>query len=1825
MKIGKNIFICILLVLMLLCCINASSAQDTLDDTLGADISNQLEINDTLDDKLSANGDTIVVDVNGEGQYESISAAVSAATGGETILVRNGEYSEANTITFTKSVSIVGESQDGVKITGTTKSLFSTVEPAIVLSLTNLTILNAGGGSNPALKLTYSGHDLTVINCTFDSCGSKWGTMQFGHPGTAIIDNCKILNSKEMVSAGAGAVYISGAGQYTISNTIIDNVQYIPTSSYMQAAIYVSNANAVLNIENTIISNITAPTRGVIQTTGTVNIKGSKIQDNTLNQFSDSMTSHVIYLGDKGTVNIEQTEISDNTCVSQLFNNYKDTSKLTVNYCNIHDNAASATVNNLGTIDLEANWWGSSDKPADVTVDTWVVDNNGNYELNNGEPLAKEIPGLNGGDEPPVLPEGTIYISETGDDANNGSSEEYAIATLAHAVEIVNARENKTATVYMLNGDYTTAPVDITELNLTFIGQEKGKVIIHGTGKYIFDVYGDHLISKFENIDFVDSYSPSGNMGALRLYADYTEFTINNCNFRNISAKYGAIDLQADYGNINITNCVIEDVTGSTSMSAIVYINGASTSIFDNIEITNCRLDETYASENPTNYLRSIFYVASKTSTVTLTNLRITDNYGPMYGGVIESKSKMTVENTVISDNVVNTSVNGANGGEYLIWASDDDADISMANCVITNNTIVKTTRGLFYNQKGSINVEYSDISGNDAAKFVGSTGTIIADNNWWGTNDQPDSKVNKWVIMNVVTDDSDLSENNKVTFTVDFNHVLTSSGNLENLTGGEIPKDKYAVTLTAKNGEITPTSIVVNKGQTLTKTFTVTEINDEITLSCDGDDVTVILEGIPPYRGIIYVNTTGNDTNEGSIDAPVATIAKAVELALTNGGSGEIIIDEGTYVGNGYHVNGDLNVTGNGKVTLDANNEGRLFYMEYGDTASKIELHNLVLTNANGFGAAVYSLANELILDNVTIVNNQASNYLITSKGKLTITDSEISNSMSGDVIQQTGNGDILINNTVFKDNSIVDSTNVMAVINLNSASGNLVVENSKFINNTARQGVIKGNYNYNINVKGTEFIDNTNTASYGGAVYTSGGILNVTDCVFVNNKAARSGGAIYVGYRTTATVEKSVFVNNTANTMSDEYYGDAIYDGNKLTVNNSVLLTNSNNFLIYSDGENNVPYAQNNWWGTNDDPSSLNGYGYYEDDDWQEYDCPEVDVSNWVTMDASFTPADAQAGDEVTVIATFSNVNLPDGINVTFTSTSGNLNAVVSTVDAKASTSYTIDANDEAIVAASGNATVNMPIAQDLSNIVTNDTFYNFFDENGVLLNTVEFDELIFQGNFSDLATGYVILIKPITITGDNAVLNNLGIVVSASDITLNNLTLIADISLGDLVYVEGNNVNLNNLDITYTVGDESARAISIIDATDVNVINATIAFESHVTDSANDGCAINIEESQNVVVNGSEINSSLPALYVNYEAVTTQFMGLDKVNPIRVVKSNTVEITKNIINSETNDYSQAFATIQAIAVLETNDCLIDSNNITLTDEFAQTGQDIYLYGITFAYDEGLVMSNNNFTVHTNGGKKAAGTAYAIQGIESELSIICNNITTFSNGPNLGIYVTSMAGEGSIMLIENNFINVTGLAASGDAWALVSGIEIQNGDSKVYNNTIYTYNVADYGEDDYLSGISYIQYMYGGRSFDIQDNYVWTGGKYAIYLLEASNSIITGNELYGHDLYGNNAVFIQSGDNNIIEDNIPQELTNIVTNDTFYNFFDEFGNLLDSVEFDELIFQGEFSDLVSYITIDRALTITGGDAVLNDIAFVIAGSGVTLDNMTLVANSNL
>ena len=1699
MKINKNIFICALLVLMLLCCVNAVSAEESLNETLATDTVDEVVVADAPVEELSASGDTYVVDANGGGDYTSISAAVSAASGGETIFIKNGEYTETSKIDIgTKQLTFTGESQDGVIIKSGDNDLFYTTGSggaSLVISGLTFKDISMTGARTP---IFIGGNDnVEISDCTFDNCASRYGALRIFTSGSVTVDNCKFLGTKSSTGSYSSAIDFGGSGtaDYTLKNSIIDGseISTASTASYIFGAIYNEKNTGTVFLDNVTISNCNlASANGLITTKGNMEIKRSKIVDNYV--YRDLAVAGLFFVNGAKTVTIESSIIADNSEPNQILSANSASATYNLNYNNIQGNTfKNAFVYSDGTYTLDANWWGSNDKPADVAADTWVVENNGEYTLNTGDALEKEIPGLTdeGGDEPgPEI--NYIYVSPDGD--GDGSSID-SPTDLGTALQIVP----EGGSIFLCNGDYSLEDAMFIPKSLSFVGESRdGVELIVSQGFAIANPE-----NPFDEEYTVDSVS-------------FSKMTIDG------SAADTVIFASANVNELNITDCLISSV------------NNHIVSVGVNV------MSEPMQTTGTLNFKRNILQAT------TYSTLWIAGNW-----------------NANINNNLF----------------------------LIPNEDVV----------------------------MVESTGDVNVDYNYWGSSNPTLSvEPDVWIEFTANANPSEIynDESSDITVAAVLNDGSDASSYL--------PDYSIPVTLSAQ-GTLSQKEFDLNDGPAQATYTSDVARSEDIKAYVLTETLTIPITVKERYTGIIYVDVSGSDDNEGSINAPVATIAKAIELA--NAGSHEIIINEGTYVGNGYHVTDDLTVTGNGKVTLDANNEGRLFYMNYGDTANKIELHNLVLTNANGYGAAVYSLANELVLDNVTIVNNQATGYLITSKGKLTIKDSEISNSMSGDVIQQTGNGDILINNTVFKDNSIVDTTSVMAVINLNTASGNLVIENSKFINNTARQGVIKGNYNYNINVKGTEFIDNTNTVSYGGAIYTSGGTLDVSDCVFVNNKAARSGGAIYVGYRTTAVVDKCIFVNNTANTMNDEYYGDAIYDGNKLTVSNSVLLTNSNNGLIYSDGEDNVPYAQNCWWGTNDDPSSLNGVGYYEDDDWEEYDCPPVDVSNWVTMDASFTPEDAQAGDEVTVTAVFSNANLPDGIEVTFTSTSG-LNTVVSTVDAQASTTYTIDENDEAIIATSSNAIIEMPIAADLTNIVTQDNFYTFFDESGILRDDVPFEELIFQGEFSDLAAGYVIITKPVTITGDNAVLNNMGFVISSENVALDNLTLIATTPLGDLISVTESSVGLTNLTISYIVNEDgSSNAINVKGTdtiTDVHVLDCDIYFECHITKDNYVVTAINFDDVEDVYVDGCDIVANMPSLTVGSYDYTYFMMGLCAVNPIRVYEAYGAELTNNNIDVIVNSYDSSYPTVQALYIVGSDDVLVKGNNFTMVDDLTPAGTAIYLYAVECGFSEGIEFIENNFNISTTGGQSGAGSAYALQVATSEATFIGNNITCDSNGPNLGIYSPYGFGPAKDLVIKDNFLNITGYATGNNDFALISGIEIQTGYATIYNNTIYAQNKGDYADDCPVTAISAVQYSASTLSFDIKDNEVHTNGKYAVEMLYPPQSaIVVGNTLYAYELTGDAAVYIKSGDNNEVHDNLPaEELTNIVTNDTFFRFFDENGMLLDTIEFDELIFQGEFSDLVNTIIISDEITLTSDNAVLNNIALYITGDDVTVNGFTLNEN---
>ena len=502
---------------------------------------------------------------------------------------------------------------------------------------------------------------------------------------------------------------------------------------------------------------------------------------------------------------------------------------------------------------------------------------------------------------------------------------------------------------------------------------------------------------------------------------------------------------------------------------------------------------------------------------------------------------------------------------------------------------------------------------------------------------------------------------------------------------------------------------------------------------------------------------------------------------------------------------------------------------------------------------------------------------------------------------------------------------------------------------------------------------------------------------------------------------------------------------------------------------------------------------------------------------------------------------------------------------------------------------------------NVVTNETFFIYFDEDGLLREEVPFDELIFKGEFSDIVN-LISITTPLKITSDNAVLRNIAFAVLSDNVVLNGLTLISNVSCADnggaLILVAGNNVNVSNMNIRYIIKESvDAVAINANGVSNLNVVNSNIFFESCPKDDTLTASAINIDGVSNSFINGNNITAVLPYLFASNYDMKYFMMGVNTVNPIRMRECNNVTFSKNNVNTTANDGSASFPTLQCMFIVGSNDCVIDGNNFSMIDTLIPAGTSNYLYGINIGYNKNLMISNNDFKMSTAGGKDAAGTAYAIQGVECEVSMIGNNITSISNGPNLGIYFASMTGGTSELYIANNLINVTGLASASGSWALVSGIEVQNGNAKIYNNTVYTYNVGDYSPENYMYGISYAQFMYGDRSFDIRDNRIYVDGHYAVSFINVDGSNVTGNLLITRDLGGDAAVEIKAGKNNVVENNYPR------SSDLIFNITSE-----------------EPGKILIDVTIDKKATgniavIVDGDKY--DVAIVNGSAKLTLSDL--------
>ena len=741
--------------------------------------------------------------------------------------------------------------------------------------------------------------------------------------------------------------------------------------------------------------------------------------------------------------------------------------------------------------------------------------------------------------------------------------------------------------------------------------------------------------------------------------------------------------------------------------------------------------------------------------------------------------------------------------------------------------------------------------------------------------------------------------------------------------------------------------------------------------------------------------------------------------------------------------------------------------------------------------------------------------------------------NLIAGNVINYAGNGIVPAwgatpNNNTYCDNVLIGGASMSVAASSiaynNTVSGTLTIgSDSVAYNNTAKA----------ISVSSNSVVSNS-SATAALTVQAGAKVANVTAAsLSVNGKNAVienvsiSGVGTIKSSATNTTLINSTFggmltVQSAKNTIKYNNIVLATGDAAILATGGDNVITN--NYLIAGDklGDN----AVNSTVETNIVKDNLPGG----------------------IVNVTITAKDVFEGSDVIIDVTVDSLS---NLTEKFMLKINNKEYVLSFTDSKANVTISdLTAGKYDIAVTYGDETYTLINAtSDVSvygNVVTNETFFIYFDEDGLLREEVPFDELIFKGEFSDIVN-LISITTPLKITSDNAVLRNIAFAVLSDNVVLNGLTLISNVSCADnggaLILVAGNNVNVSNMNISYIIKESvDAVAINANGVSNLNVVNSNIFFESCPKDDTLTASAINIDGVSNSFINGNNITAVLPYLFASNYDMKYFMMGVNTVNPIRMRECNNVTFSKNNVNTTANDGSASFPTLQCMFIVGSNDCVIDGNNFSMIDTVIPAGTSNYLYGINIGYNKNLMISNNDFKMSTAGGKDAAGTAYAIQGVECEVSMIGNNITSISNGPNLGIYFASMTGGTSELYIANNLINVTGLASASGSWALVSGIEVQNGNAKIYNNTIYTYNVGDYSPENYMYGISYAQYMYGDRSFDIRDNRIYVDGHYAVSFINVDGSNVTGNLLITRDLGGDAAVEIKAGKNNVVENNYPR-----------------------------------------------------------------------------------
>lgn len=465
-------------------------------------------------------------------------------------------------------------------------------------------------------------------------------------------------------------------------------------------------------------------------------------------------------------------------------------------------------------------------------------------------------------------------------------------------------------------------------------------------------------------------------------------------------------------------------------------------------------------------------------------------------------------------------------------------------------------------------------------------------------------------------------------------------------------------------------------------------------------------------------------------------------------------------------------------------------------------------------------------------------------------------------------------------------------------------------------------------------------------------------------------------------------------------------------------------------------------------------------------------------------------------------------------------------------------------------GNGKSSLKDSSDSVYYVDSDNLDSFFAD-GFLKDDYADSVLVFNGEFNDKG---ILDIKSsnVTIIGNNSLLKDTVFCLESNNIMLAGLNFVWNREFGDNdnagILVLGDNCTIYNCTMDYSVPETTTGFCVYAEGSDGDMIenftlaNSTINFVGNNLRGGWDYC-IFIDQVENAMVYGNNINSSLPLRAVNYAFDIFGGVSMEAVGVFVAQSCPNLTFSSNKVFSSVNGGGNSYPTLDTVVIYGCNNATIENNDIHVEDFNSKDDKDNYLQGIDLYFSNNVTIVHNKIDMITTGGRAGMGTAYPIQvnGPSKGVLIAYNNLTTFNFGPNCGIYSMNYYGQTQNYMISN-FINVTGVAST-HYWALVAGIEVQDSDDLIWNNTIIVNNIGEYSDSNNIYGISYSQSTKGDHKYNIQYNNVTTNGRYAVSLSGSESlvvdSIIENNVLNTYKSSGNRAVRVGSGYNNTIRNN--------------------------------------------------------------------------------------